>query len=89
MPIYEYLCNACGHQLEAFQKMSEAPLTECPACHQQALNKQISSTSFQLKGSGWYVTDIRDKGKPKPAAESAGDSKNTDTSKKSTDGTAE
>ena len=68
MPIYEYQCKACGHQLEAFQKMSESPLTECPSCHAAALNKLISSTSFQLKGTGWYATDFRDKGKPKPAA---------------------
>ena len=68
MPIYEYKCDACDHQLEAFQRFSDAPLTECPECHQAALSKLMSATSFQLKGTGWYATDTRDKGKPKPAA---------------------
>lgn len=63
MPIYEYQCGACGHQLEAFQKMSEAPLLECPECKSAALQKLVSASGFQLKGTGWYVTDFRDKGK--------------------------
>jgi putative FmdB family regulatory protein len=67
MPIYEYQCGGCGHQLEVMQKFSDEPLKACPECHQPSLNKLISSTSFQLKGTGWYVTDTRDKGKPKPA----------------------
>lgn len=65
MPIYEYQCTACGHQLEAFQKMSEAPLTECPNCHKANLQKLVSAAGFQLKGTGWYATDFRDKGKDK------------------------
>lgn len=65
MPIYEYQCTSCGHQLEAFQKITEAPLTDCPNCHKETLEKLISATSFQLKGTGWYATDFRDKGKPK------------------------
>lgn len=72
MPIYEYECRACGNQLEMFQKITEEPLKLCPQCGQDALQKLISSTSFQLKGTGWYVTDIRDKGKPKPAGEQEG-----------------
>lgn len=67
MPIYEYRCEACGHGLEALQKLSEAPLTDCPACGAPALKKQVSAAGFQLKGGGWYVTDFRDKGK-KPGA---------------------
>lgn len=63
MPIYEYLCGACGHQLEAFQKMTEEPLTECPACHKLKLSKLISAAGFQLKGTGWYATDFKNKGK--------------------------
>src|SRR3569832_2075273 len=55
MPIYEYRCEACGHALEALQKMSEAPLTDCPECGAPALKKQVSAAGFQLKGSGWYV----------------------------------
>ena len=76
MPIYEYRCAACGHELEALQKLRDAPLTECPACHKSELRKRVSAAGFQLKGSGWYVTDFRNSGakpaaKEKPAAEGA------------------
>ncbi len=64
MPTYEYECGKCGHRLEAFQKMSDAPLTECPACHESNLHKLVSAAGFQLKGTGWYATDFRNKGKP-------------------------
>jgi putative FmdB family regulatory protein len=67
MPIYEYRCAACGHEIEALQKLSEAPLTECPACHKPELKKLLSAAGFQLKGSGWYATDFRNSG-AKPAA---------------------
>lgn len=70
MPIYEYQCSACGHQLEAMQKFSDEPLKQCPTCGQDTLNKLISATSFQLKGTGWYVTDFRDN-KPKDKSENA------------------
>jgi putative FmdB family regulatory protein len=83
MPIYEYKCGACGHQLEAMQKFSDEPLKECPTCGKPALNKLISASGFLLKGSGWYVTDYRDKAKPKQndGAEGNSDSsKNTETS---------
>lgn len=56
MPIYEYECTACGNVEEAFQKISDAPLEQCCQCKGQ-LNKIVSHSSFQLKGSGWYVTD--------------------------------
>ena len=59
MPIYEYVCNECGHQLEALQKMSDAPLLECPACAKEALKKKISAPGFRLSGSGWYETDFK------------------------------
>lgn len=59
MPIYEYSCGACGHQLEKLQKMSDAPLSVCPACGQSTLKKLISAAGFQLKGSGWYATDSK------------------------------
>lgn len=68
MPIYEYACEACGHALEAMQKMSEPALTDCPACGKPALKKQISAAGFVLKGGGWYATDFRDKGKAKADA---------------------
>jgi putative FmdB family regulatory protein len=67
MPIYEYHCKACGHALEAFQKQNESVLIDCPHCGKPQLEKIISSTNFQLKGSGWYVTDFRDGNKKKPA----------------------
>ena len=66
MPIYEYRCASCGHELEALQKLSDAPLTVCPACHRADLKKLLSAAGFQLKGSGWYVTDFRNSG-TKPA----------------------
>ena len=62
MPIYEYACQKCGHHLEVMQKMSDAPLTKCPACKGR-LEKQFSQTSFQLKGAGWYVSDYGKSGK--------------------------
>jgi putative FmdB family regulatory protein len=68
MPIYEYQCAACGQVVERWQKISEAPLTQCPACG-GTLHKLISSCAFHLKGSGWYVTDYAGKN----AAAGAGD----------------
>lgn len=70
MPVYEYQCGACAHRLEALQKLSEDPLTECPECHKQTLQKLVSAAGFQLKGTGWYATDFRDKGKPEKKSES-------------------
>jgi len=69
VPIYAYQCAACGAEHEALQKVSDAPLTECPACHQPALVKKVTAAGFQLKGSGWYVTDFRDKGTAKKPAD--------------------
>jgi putative FmdB family regulatory protein len=69
MPIYEYRCTACGHELEALQKITESPLTSCPSCRAETLTKLVSAAGFQLKGSGWYATDFRNGGKPaKPEA---------------------
>ncbi len=59
MPIYEYRCEDCGHQLEALQKMSDKPLTDCPECGKPALKKQVSAAGFRLSGSGWYETDFK------------------------------
>lgn len=59
MPIYAYKCAACGFAKDVLQKMSDAPLTECPSCGQPAFSKQLTAPGFQLKGSGWYVTDFR------------------------------
>jgi putative FmdB family regulatory protein len=59
MPIYEYRCEACGHTLDALQKISDAKLSECPSCDEAALKRLISAPSFRLKGSGWYETDFK------------------------------
>ncbi|HWA36376.1 MAG TPA: zinc ribbon domain-containing protein [Burkholderiales bacterium] len=69
MPIYEYRCEACGHQEEHLQKVSEAPLAVCPSCNKPAYRKQLSAAGFQLKGSGWYATDF------KPGAKKSADTK--------------
>jgi len=69
MPIYEYRCAACGHKLEALQKFTEAPLSDCPVCGKSSLSKLVSLAGFQLKGSGWYATDFKNSG-AKPAAKS-------------------
>lgn len=69
MPIYAYKCNACGHEQDVLQKMSDPVLTVCPECGQSAYAKQVTAAGFQLKGSGWYVTDFRNNGSSgKPAA---------------------
>ena len=65
MPFYEYRCGACAHELEVLQKMSAEPLVECPSCGKATLTKLVSAAGFQLKGSGWYVTDFRDGDKSK------------------------
>jgi putative FmdB family regulatory protein len=70
MPIYEYRCAECGHQEEHLQKVSERPLTKCPACGKKAYKKQLTAAGFQLKGSGWYATDFKSTSK-KPAEKKA------------------
>ncbi len=82
MPIYAYKCSSCGHTTDALQKMSDAPLTVCSACGQATFAKQLTAPQFQLKGSGWYVTDFRD-GK-KPGSDVNADAGTADT--KATDG---
>ncbi|MEN4917310.1 FmdB family zinc ribbon protein [Achromobacter spanius] len=62
MPIYAYKCSACGHAKDVLQKISDAPLSDCPECGQSTFSKQVTAAGFQLKGSGWYVTDFRGNG---------------------------
>ena len=71
MPIYEYRCTDCAHQLEVLQKMSEAPLTDCPECGQPKLRKLVSAAGFRLKGGGWYETDFKSSDKRNVAESSA------------------
>lgn len=59
MPIYEYRCQSCGFQKEYLQRMSDAPLTDCPECKQATFSKMVTAAGFQLKGGGWYVTDFK------------------------------
>ncbi|MDQ3798147.1 MAG: zinc ribbon domain-containing protein [Acidobacteriota bacterium] len=82
MPIYEYRCADCGAQLEKMQKITDAPLTVCESCGGK-LEKQISRTGFQFKGSGWYVTDYSDKGKSAPPKSEAKSETETKTEKSS------
>jgi putative FmdB family regulatory protein len=74
MPIYEYECPSCGHRMEAIQQLGAPALTACPACAKTDLRRLVSAAGFRLKGSGWYATDFKDKGKPK-TAESDGETK--------------
>ena len=59
MPIYAYRCSSCGHAKDVLQKLSDAPLTTCPACGAESFSKQVTAAGFQLKGSGWYATDFK------------------------------
>lgn len=59
MPIYAYRCESCGFEKDVLQKLSDAPLSQCPECGRETLRKQVTAAGFQLKGSGWYVTDFR------------------------------
>lgn len=74
MPIYEYRCENCGHELEALQKISDDPLKLCPVCDQESLKKRVSAAAFRLKGGGWYETDFK-----------SGNKKNLATGEKSSD----
>ena len=93
MPIYEYQCSECGHKLEVLQKISDDPLTICPACEASALKKLISAVGFRLSGTGWYETDFKTKdkrnisGDREPAAKSeapGSDNSKPETGKKDT-----
>ena len=85
MPIYEYLCQSCGHHLEALQKMSEDPLVYCPECGEESLKKKVSAAAFRLKGSGWYETDFKDSGKEKPKSAEDGTGKESTADSKAGD----
>ncbi|APW39433.1 FmdB family transcriptional regulator [Rhodoferax koreense] len=93
MPIYAYKCESCGQSKDVLQKMSDAPLTVCPFCGAEAFKKQLTAAGFQLKGSGWYVTDFRNGGTSAPApattaADAAKPAASSDTPAKSADAPA-
>src|SRR5262245_61986759 len=73
MPIYEYHCGACGHEVEALQKLSDSPLRKCPESGKHSLRRVVSTVSFRLKGGGWYETDFKsDSEKKRNLVEAAG-----------------
>lgn len=92
MPIYEYRCQSCAHELETLQKISDQPLVDCPSCSQASLKKKVSAAGFRLKGGGWYETDFKsknqknlsgerkdaNKGESKPSENKAADTKASD-----------
>ena len=79
MPLYEYRCADCGHEIEVLRKISDPHPVECPTCHHASLQKKLTAAGFQLKGTGWYVTDFKGGNKPaaprgdKPAEAAGGD----------------
>ncbi len=81
MPIYEYACQACGHELEVMQKIADAALADCPACGKPSLKKMISAAGFQLKGNGWYATDFKGKSGKASASTETDSSSGSDTKK--------
>ncbi|MDF1831982.1 MAG: zinc ribbon domain-containing protein [Porticoccaceae bacterium] len=85
MPIYEYQCESCNQTHEALQKLSDALLTECPNCGEQALKKQVTASAFRLSGSGWYETDFKTGDKKKNLASGGSSQSDSTTSSKSND----
>jgi putative FmdB family regulatory protein len=78
MPIYEYRCDNCGHELESIQKVSDAPLTTCPACAKDSLRKRVSAAGFRLKGGGWYETDFKSGNKRNVSGDNAASKSSSD-----------
>jgi len=98
MPIYEYQCRSCGHELEKLQRMSDEPLKDCPDCGKDQLQRLVSAAGFRLKGSGWYETDFKkgskknlyagDAKSSKPSTSGSSDSKSASTKSESKTSTA-
>ena len=74
MPIYAYKCESCGFAKDVLQKISDAPLADCPTCGKPAFKKQLTAAGFQLKGTGWYATDFKGGSTSAPAVAAAGES---------------
>jgi len=74
MPIYEYQCQLCGHQLEIIHKMNDPHATDCPECGESGLKKKVSAAAFRLKGGGWYETDFKSGDKKKNLVDTKGES---------------
>ncbi|QGU32388.1 FmdB family zinc ribbon protein [Thermochromatium tepidum] len=88
MPIYEYRCEHCDHELEQMQKISDPPLTDCPACGRPTLKKRISAAGFRLKGSGWYETDFKKSGDKKKNLHDGGGEKKDSAAKSDSAGSS-
>lgn len=74
MPLYEYVCESCGTEVEVLQKITDDPLRDCPACSAPALKKRVSAAGFRLAGSGWYETDFKKDKKRNLKEDSGGNS---------------
>lgn len=79
MPIYEYECTNCHHHFDQLQKIGDAPIKQCPQCSENTARRLVSAAGFQLKGSGWYATDFKNKAKPASAKEAATSSDKVET----------
>ena len=88
MPIYEYQCQSCSHELEKLQKISDAPLSLCPQCGKEELRRKISAAGFRLKGGGWYETDFKKSGKKNLAGDSGGSPESSSSSSGSSSSTS-
>jgi putative FmdB family regulatory protein len=88
MPIYAYRCAACGHTKDVLRKLSDPPLADCPACGAPRFEKQVTAAGFQLKGSGWYVTDFRNPPAGAAAGKAEADTPATDKATKPAAGAA-
>ena len=86
MPIYEYACRRCEHEFETLQKISEAPLVDCPSCGEAELRKNVSAARFRLKGGGWYETDFKSGDKKNLVGDGARDSRQGEESGKGSSG---
>jgi putative FmdB family regulatory protein len=88
MPIYEYVCNACGHEFEEWQKITDTPVQKCPSCNKRKVERLVSLSAFHLKGSGWYVTDYAGKKSGSSSNDKKAEDKNKDKTKPSTESPA-
>ncbi|MDJ0956960.1 MAG: zinc ribbon domain-containing protein [Arenicellales bacterium] len=73
MPIYPYICGACGHEYDKLQKVSDNPDRECPECGEESVRRKVTAAAFHLKGTGWYATDFKDKGAKKDKGDGKGE----------------
>ncbi|KTD75119.1 FmdB family zinc ribbon protein [Legionella waltersii] len=88
MPIYEYECSSCHHHFDLMQKISDAPVKQCPKCFENTVVKLISPAGFQLKGTGWYATDFKNKGSNVKSSSGDSSTEPTSSEQKSTESPA-